>query len=374
MLEAFTAACGCMGPVILPFVIEQIEKEEDTYGAWVFLWSMLKLASETKDQSMKNRVIDYCVKTLEDALNGEINYSDADEAAHILAHLGCTEYTGLLEKIETASSGNLAYPEYREALKILKGQMPPYDIDELWEEPQHDFLKHSWKAIQQWHQRQSKNNLDDFETDLDFQFQTVGKLARRFSRSQFSENLEVAYESKFLIVKHILNHAWAHKEAAPDKLDESSLKDVLINLLPCRAAITEDEFKSLPETASAMLRWLQKQDILSNGNYLAEKAAEWSEQIIKNGSNRKLWNEAKKICMQAREEGLELEDPEIFRELVLKYNERVDIFADSEDSDYPDYTPNIPVKEHQRKIGRNEPCPCGSGKKYKKCCGRVGLN
>ena len=21
-------------------------------------------------------------------------------------------------------------------------------------------------------------------------------------------------------------------------------------------------------------------------------------------------------------------------------------------------------------IGRNDPCPCGSGKKYKKCCGR----
>jgi preprotein translocase subunit SecA len=24
---------------------------------------------------------------------------------------------------------------------------------------------------------------------------------------------------------------------------------------------------------------------------------------------------------------------------------------------------------HGRKIGRNDPCPCGSGKKYKKCCG-----
>ena len=22
------------------------------------------------------------------------------------------------------------------------------------------------------------------------------------------------------------------------------------------------------------------------------------------------------------------------------------------------------------KVGRNEPCPCGSGKKFKKCCGR----
>lgn len=26
----------------------------------------------------------------------------------------------------------------------------------------------------------------------------------------------------------------------------------------------------------------------------------------------------------------------------------------------------------KRKIGRNDPCPCGSGKKYKKCCGRLG--
>ena len=23
----------------------------------------------------------------------------------------------------------------------------------------------------------------------------------------------------------------------------------------------------------------------------------------------------------------------------------------------------------RKKVGRNEPCPCGSGKKYKKCCG-----
>jgi len=28
-----------------------------------------------------------------------------------------------------------------------------------------------------------------------------------------------------------------------------------------------------------------------------------------------------------------------------------------------------PVKREGRKVGRNDPCPCGSGKKYKKCCG-----
>ena len=29
------------------------------------------------------------------------------------------------------------------------------------------------------------------------------------------------------------------------------------------------------------------------------------------------------------------------------------------------------VQPKSKKIGRNEPCPCGSGKKYKKCCGRL---
>ena len=29
-----------------------------------------------------------------------------------------------------------------------------------------------------------------------------------------------------------------------------------------------------------------------------------------------------------------------------------------------------PVRRAQKKVGRNQPCPCGSGKKYKKCCGR----
>ncbi len=28
------------------------------------------------------------------------------------------------------------------------------------------------------------------------------------------------------------------------------------------------------------------------------------------------------------------------------------------------------VKKQHAKVGRNDPCPCGSGKKYKKCCGR----
>ncbi|MDO4581774.1 MAG: preprotein translocase subunit SecA [Bacillota bacterium] len=31
----------------------------------------------------------------------------------------------------------------------------------------------------------------------------------------------------------------------------------------------------------------------------------------------------------------------------------------------------VPLKRKDAKVGRNDPCPCGSGKKYKNCCGRA---
>ena len=35
---------------------------------------------------------------------------------------------------------------------------------------------------------------------------------------------------------------------------------------------------------------------------------------------------------------------------------------------------NNPQTRNQAKIGRNEACPCGSGKKYKHCCGGGSIN
>lgn len=35
----------------------------------------------------------------------------------------------------------------------------------------------------------------------------------------------------------------------------------------------------------------------------------------------------------------------------------------------PDPIPVAPITRKKEKIGRNSPCPCGSGRKYKRCCG-----
>ncbi|MBF0625330.1 MAG: preprotein translocase subunit SecA [Magnetococcales bacterium] len=41
------------------------------------------------------------------------------------------------------------------------------------------------------------------------------------------------------------------------------------------------------------------------------------------------------------------------------------------DAPPPEETPRSPYRRDGDKVGRNDPCPCGSGRKFKQCCGRI---
>ena len=65
----------------------------------------------------------------------------------------------------------------------------------------------------------------------------------------------------------------------------------------------------------------------------------------------------------------DLEDIEIklgFRKKrTTKRVNMFDFFTQNEDEDEFEFED---LSKNEKKVGRNEPCPCGSGKKYKKCC------
>jgi SEC-C motif-containing protein len=72
----------------------------------------------------------------------------------------------------------------------------------------------------------------------------------------------------------------------------------------------------------------------------------------------------------------EAEDPEGWVEFVAKFNGRDRLqclhersrFAKQEDRWF--YVDGVIAEQDKaEKIGRNDPCPCGSGKKFKRCCG-----
>jgi SWIM/SEC-C metal-binding protein len=68
---------------------------------------------------------------------------------------------------------------------------------------------------------------------------------------------------------------------------------------------------------------------------------------------------------------------ERFRELEAIFKEKGWAYAIALEPDQAEDTADLETLLHpqqpvsaEKKIGRNEPCPCGSGKKFKNCCGR----
>ncbi|HEA70256.1 MAG TPA: preprotein translocase subunit SecA [Desulfobacterales bacterium] len=62
---------------------------------------------------------------------------------------------------------------------------------------------------------------------------------------------------------------------------------------------------------------------------------------------------------------IQIAEPEKITDLRQPKEQQL-VFSSGDEAE----TKKDPVKRTQKKVGRNAPCPCGSGKKYKKCCGK----
>lgn len=66
-----------------------------------------------------------------------------------------------------------------------------------------------------------------------------------------------------------------------------------------------------------------------------------------------------------------MKDREITNRYDKKREKEAQIKAGLPGEDEQPLPPPVqPIHKEKAEIGRNDPCPCGSGKKYKKCCGK----
>jgi SEC-C motif-containing protein len=136
----------------------------------------------------------------------------------------------------------------------------------------------------------------------------------------------------------------------------------------------------VPETAEALMRSRYTAFATHQIDYLLashhpETRGQVSRDDVQRFSEAMVWH------------GLELletvdgqaADTEGWVEFIARYRERGDERIHHERSLFrrhqgrwffhsAEYPKPMPSHREQAKVGRNEPCPCGSGKKYKKCC------
>lgn len=63
------------------------------------------------------------------------------------------------------------------------------------------------------------------------------------------------------------------------------------------------------------------------------------------------------------------QEEEAKKKMEFKHDETSALNEQGDDQPAPQSA--APFVREEKKVGRNEPCPCGSGKKYKQCCGRL---
>jgi uncharacterized protein YchJ len=365
LMEVLAAACGSMGPVILPVVLDTIATEPDRQGAWFHLWGLTELAPKSDDTEVRNRVIQACMDLLTQADRGKIEPIEAVNAGWTLAVMKYTECSKLLRRLKKKAARSFCSGDYADALKLLKGRLdytPPLN---LWEEPVKEWLEPRWKMAKNWYAGEDGIEYEDGE-------RLTKELTVRFMESEAAGKLDAdLFEDAGFIVSHVLEYAWVYIGSRPEEFDENTLREVLLELFPLKIYAARDLFEKVAPVTESFLRWLESEGILGDTSFLAETVRGWADTIVANGMNPQYWGTAKSLVMQAEADGVDTQDDQAMQQYVAEYNIRLMEESLAAQPDLRDLSPPMPIVEHSPKIGRNAPCPCGSGRKYKKCCGGI---
>lgn len=141
--------------------------------------------------------------------------------------------------------------------------------------------------------------------------------------------------------------------------DEWTVREYLGYFVRKVSCELDDKSPSVPANVMRFVRFWEAEGKVEHEQAEGIEALLREEQgdFVRRARDPHSWDMAKSLVMRMRRDGVDLEDQEAVDAWLAEYNA----------SRLPPPRPE-PVRR-AKKVGRNEPCPCGSGTKYKKCCG-----
>jgi len=144
--------------------------------------------------------------------------------------------------------------------------------------------------------------------------------------------------------------------------------------MPRKISAEREYFERFPDLLTAFLRFLHTEGRLESPERFFALADEARKELPRLADDPANWGMAKSFFMRGKAAGFDVETEEGFQAWAAAANQvlnakplpRLNCFDEAgEEWDRQD-----PIVRRQPRVGRNDPCPCGSGRKYKKCCGR----
>ena len=256
-------------------------------------------------------------------------------------------YQQRLQLMQSESIADTIEGLREEVIVDLVGQhIPPDSLAEQWdlvglqEELQSEFGSH--QPLQQW--LEDDDSLDESGLIERILQQAESEYATKQAAFE-AANIDLRLVEKQVMLQ-LLDQRWKEHLASMDQLRQG------IHLRAYAQKQPKQEFKRESFELFQSLLYNIKYDVVRT---LSRMQLENPEELA--AAERKRRAEAEQHMQFQHASAGQLEAPE---------------GAGQSDAETQAEAKPAPFVRDNRKVGRNEPCPCGSGKKFKQCCGRAG--
>ncbi len=260
----------------------------------------------------------------------------------------CTDAAELFSKIYTEELKKkhekiMLVQSYCAALTRLYGIISADDVFDIYDRQNHDLSKEEFRAI-----------IDYLSEGHFIWYISDNTLFYIFNDTEEYHNLLLSIHSDIinsLSIYYIPSRKKILKYADEDYFDKTNEYIKLFNYLTNKMYLTD-------ETADDLCKYISHQCLLDNDTYVIlddDLLLDIGVKTQKDFDNiymiiEQMHNTTRKQIFFGYT-GQELNDMGLYDNIDIPYNVSM-------------------TRAAPKKIGRNEPCPCGSGKKYKNCCGR----
>ena len=385
-LEVLEIACGSLGPTVLEPALDALERMSRDDGAWFYLWSLASLATQTDDAALRRRVVKSLQQQLQAAIDGQEDIDLVVGTVRTFVLLAGEESRPLIERLRQCNRQRKGFlyesnnATFREALAYLDGREPCKYRHRPWHEPVQEWVSRFWRFAQSVRELGDKDHRERTEIedapDEDPEMVRARMLAERFTRSSAAKVLPDEMQANAqALAEIVLGHAWTDGGVRPEELDEESLGFVLRDMIPRNYAVDRTALEQVAPVTQALLGWLESEGVLADARALAEQVGRWAPSIVGLGMDPRNWSLTKIMMMIAAKSGVDICDREQVENFVVDFSHRLsdattaDRFDAQDESEGWDEPVTAPIVNEGARVGRNDPCPCGSGRKYKKCCG-----
>jgi hypothetical protein len=383
--EAATYALQRMGPSAMTATMAFIESATDP-GRRVLAYEILFAASD-HGAGVATQMKDFCLARARVETARQWPSDDWDPSlavCYALAAMGDERVRPILEEaIRTAKDAGKR-EEWEELVEDLdSGCQREHEIDWRidWPEQCADWAAYLGTGYDD--EKEEEEEEDEEEEEEEWARAVAEELANEFEDSSFAQSIEgIPPGEAAEKVAYFLLRGWEYAALDPAKLDLRTLREALYEWTPRKVSAEPEYFEKLPLALSAFFRFLNETGRLPNAKPFLALAKEARTRLPRLAADPRNWGMAKSLFMAGRAAGFDMTTEKGMRMFRAAYNaslldklgarpreDQEERQEEEEDSlGYLEVTQ--PVRRAEPKVGRNDPCPCGSGKKYKKCCGR----